>query len=98
MSVNFTCNLNLFLPPFFLLGLSRGKTLLLQVLDVMAGYLRISPLVFVYAGFDVGKLLTSSTALSASTEEVDVALWKKILVLLSSAPKGTLKWYHQVCT
>ena len=76
--------------------LSKGKTLLGQVLDVMNGYLTISPMVFVHAGFDVGKLLTSATAWPTSTMEANEATWKKLLVLLTNAPKGTLKWYHQV--
>ena len=79
-----------------MLELSKGKTLLGQVLDVMNGYLTISPMVFVHAGFDVGKLLTSSTVWPASTTEADEATWKKLLALLTNAPKGTLKWYHQV--
>lgn len=76
--------------------LSKGQTLLVQVLDVMNGYLRISPMAFVQAGFDVGKLLSSFTALPAATQEVEEVIWKKILVLLTNAPKGTLKWHHRV--
>lgn len=76
--------------------LSKGQTLLVQVLDAMNGYLKISPMVFVHAGFDVGKLLSSSTALSASALAVDAAALKRILALLTNAPKGTLKWHHQV--
>ena len=67
-----------------------------QVLDVMNGYLTVSPMVFVHAGFDIGKLLTSSTAWPTSTTETDETTWKKLLVLLTNAPSGTLKWYHQV--
>ena len=76
--------------------LSKGQTLLVQVLDVMNGYLRISPMAFVQAGFDLGKLLSSFTALPAATQKVEEVIWKKILVLLTSAPKGTLKWHHRV--
>ena len=70
--------------------------MLLLVTETMGSYQSLSPSIFLQADYDVSKLLSNTDSLEGEGEGKD-QLITQTLQLISGAPRGALRWHHQVC-